>query len=121
MMTIAILKTTLLENITIATWNIRGISQKLGEVINEIKKRRIDIMVVSETKKRKGKDWKKSMIIYFYFPEKDIRAASGIGIIKHKTLRSRIISYSCVNDRIRVLKVRTGRLHCNIIGVYTPT
>jgi exonuclease III len=36
---------------TIATWKIRGINQKMPEIINELRKRKIGIIVVSETKK----------------------------------------------------------------------
>jgi exonuclease III len=46
------LRTTLLENMIVATWNIRGINQKMPEIISELKKRKTDITVVSETKKK---------------------------------------------------------------------
>jgi exonuclease III len=41
-----------LENITIASWNIRSINQKMPEIISVLKKRKIDITVVTETKRK---------------------------------------------------------------------
>jgi exonuclease III len=46
---------------TVATWNIRGINRKMPEIISELKKRKIDIIVVTETK-RKLKARKRQMI-----------------------------------------------------------
>jgi exonuclease III len=34
---------------TIATWNIRGINKKMPEIISELKERKIDIIVVTNS------------------------------------------------------------------------
>ena len=44
-----------------ATWNVQGIRNKEQEVVKEIEKMKIDICVLTETKKkryRKREDWR---------------------------------------------------------------
>jgi hypothetical protein len=41
----------------LATWNVRGLSRKLEEVIQELGKRKIDVVVISETKKKDKVRW----------------------------------------------------------------
>jgi hypothetical protein len=52
--------------------------------------------------------------------ETEKRAASGVGIFLRKELKTRILGYSWVNNRIVTLKLGTGRSHCYIVGVYSP-
>lgn len=115
-------RTTLLEKMTTATWNVRGINQKIPEIIKEMENRNIDMLVVSETKKKgKGSEEIGDYIFLYSGVEREKRAASGVGIMLHKRLKSRILGYSWISDRIITLKFRTGRSHCNIIGVYAPS
>jgi exonuclease III len=44
-----------LRKMKVATWNIRGITSKKEELQVELQKRKIDIAVITETKKKKTK------------------------------------------------------------------
>jgi exonuclease III len=57
--------TALMEYMTIATWDVRGINQKPPEILNEIKRRKIDILTTTETnKKAKGTNRSESLYLY---------------------------------------------------------
>ena len=45
----------------VATWNVRGIAEKTEELQTELLKRKIDIAIITETKKKnKGSQWASS-------------------------------------------------------------
>jgi hypothetical protein len=70
----------------IATWNVRGISHKLEELTRELEERKLDIAIVSETKKKnKGStDIGFYVIIYSGVPNENW-AASGVAIFLGNT------------------------------------
>ena len=114
-------RTTNYESMTIATWNVEGIGPKLEELMIELEKQKIDITVVTETKKKGQGTIEIGESIFIYSGvEKDQRAQSGVGIIVKKSLKKQIISYSYINDRIIILQMKTGRSNCWIIGIYAP-
>jgi exonuclease III len=92
----------------------------MPEIISELKKRKLDIIVVSETKKKsKGTEKIDDYIFIYCGVEKDKTTAAGVGIILRKKLKSRIIGYSWISERITTIKIKT-RSHCYIIGEYAP-
>jgi exonuclease III len=104
---------------TTATWNNRGINQKMSEIISELKKIKIDIIVLSETKKKsKGTEEMDDYIFIWSVVEEEKRAAADV---LRKKLTSRIIGYSWISERITTMNGKTGRSHCYIIGAYSPT
>ena len=114
-------RTTLLENMTIATWNVQGINQKITEVITEMKNRKIDILVVTETKKKmKGSEIKDGYVYIYSGVDQNRRAAAGVGILIRKELKARIIGYTWYNERLITVKIKSGRSHYYIIGAYAP-
>jgi hypothetical protein len=114
-------KVTTLYKMKIGMWNVGGIGPKKLELLEEMEQMKIDILVVTE-KKKKGKGSEEVGKYYFIYLgiQKEKMAASGIGIMIKRSLKKRIIPYSWVSDRIVTLKLRTGRSHCLIIGVYDP-
>jgi hypothetical protein len=93
----------------------------MPEIISELKKRKIDIIIVTETqKKAKGTEEIDDYIFIYSGVEEEKGAAAGVGIILRKRLKSRIIRYSWISERITTIKIKTGRSHCYIIGAYAP-
>ena len=72
----------ILENLTIATWNVQRITPKMDELLVEIKEGKFDITMVTETKKvGKGSKELPEYILIYSGKNKEERAASGVGII----------------------------------------
>ena len=71
-------------------------------------------------KKGKGSEELGEYIFINSRVNKEQRAIAGVGILIRSQLKTRIIGYSWINERIITLKLKTGRSHCNIIGVYAP-
>jgi exonuclease III len=105
----------------IATWNVRGISHKLEELTKELEERKLDIAIVSETKKKnKGStDIGSYVMIYSRVPNENW-AASGVTLLIRKHLRNRILGYTWISPRIIHVKMRIACREFNIIRVYTP-
>jgi exonuclease III len=74
-----------MEDLKVATWNVGDITHKLDEPNRELKNRKIDIAVISETKKKsKGtKELENYVIIYSGVPREEW-APSGVVILVRK-------------------------------------
>jgi hypothetical protein len=105
---------------TTGTWYVRGIGPKKLDLLEGMKRMKIYISVVTETKKGKGSEEVGKYYFIYSGVEKEKGAASGVGIMMKRSLKKRIISYSWVNDRIVALKLRKDTSHCLIIGLYAP-
>lgn len=109
------------DRIKVGTWNVRGLNTKEEELIRELNNQNIDIVVLTETKKKlKGtKDIGNYILIYSGVPQ-DRRACSGVAILINNKWRSKIISYKYVNERIVTVRLKIDRNYLNIVGVYAP-
>jgi exonuclease III len=85
----------------VATWNVRGITNKEDELELELLNRKIDTAIFSETKKKRTKVQKNIYIFkYFYIyimiysgvPEENC-ASSGVAILVRKELKNKILNY----------------------------
>jgi hypothetical protein len=93
----------------------------MEELLTEIERMKIDITVVTETKKKGTGSMEIGGKIFLYSGvEKNRRAASGEGIILNQSRRKRITAYTWASDRIIKLKLKTVRNNCLIIRVYAP-
>lgn len=69
----------------LATWNVQGIRTKQQEVFSEINKMKIDICVLTETKKKgKGTETVEEYIHIFSGVSKKTRAKRGVSVAIHK-------------------------------------
>jgi exonuclease III len=84
----------------IATRNVRGISYKLEELTKELEERKIDTVIVSETKKKnKGStDIGSYVMIYSGVPNGNW-AASGVAILIRKRLRNKILGHTWISPK----------------------
>lgn len=109
------------QHIQIATWNVRGLTDKIHELQNELSDRKIDIAVITETKKKmQGTiDLEKYTMIYGGVPMEQ-RASAGVAVLVNSIWKKKIHSYTWYSERIIVLKFKIDRGYLSIIGVYAP-
>lgn len=94
-------------NIRIGNWNVRSIIGKEEEIVEEMIKFKVDIMAITETKK-KGKGIKrihKGYWMYWSGVENKERAKGGIGVIISPERIKHIIREEYVNERIMVAEI----------------
>lgn len=105
----------------IATWNVKGLGTKESELEEILKARNVHIAIITETwKKLKGtKDLNHYVMIYSGVPQNK-RAQSGVAILVDSKWKSKIEFYTYVDERILTIRLRIGRGHLTIIGVYAP-
>lgn len=100
-------------------WNIRGIINKQQEIISEFIDRKIDIAVLSETKKKgNGIENIKEYIHIYTGVDKNERAQAGISILIHKRLQKYIKSWESFSERIIKLTLQIRGRIITVLGVY---
>lgn len=103
----------------LATWNVQGIARKLNEVIVELKNLKIDLTVVTETKKKgQGSEGLGEYDHFYSGVPKEERAKRGVGIIIHRKWRRCIKSWEAVNERIIKLNLQMFGEKITVLGVY---
>ncbi|XP_054708323.1 uncharacterized protein LOC129218133 [Uloborus diversus] len=91
------------------------------ELINRLKKRSINIAVITETKKKlKGtQDIDDFVMLYSGVPQNK-RAACGVAILLDKTWKNKIVNYTFVNERMIIVRLKFERGYLSVFGVYAP-
>lgn len=106
----------------LATWNVQGIRNKQSEVFEELKKMKIDICVLTETKKKgKGNEVVGEYVHIYSGVSKDSRAKRGVSIAIHKDLRSKIKSWEEIDEQIIKLEINKNGHNIAVIGTYAPS
>lgn len=68
-----------------ATWNVQGVRQKIDIIAAETKERKIDLVALTETKKKgKGTGFVGDFVHIFTGVSKEKRAARGVSILIRK-------------------------------------
>jgi exonuclease III len=95
---------------------------KEKEVLEQLQEFKIDIGVLSETKKKgNGSEFKENYLFFIVEWIETKRAKSGVGIVVHRKYRSNIKSLAAIADRIITLEAEIlGHPIC-IVGVYART
>ena len=102
-------------------WNVQSVNNKLNEVLRELERYKIDIAVLSETKKKgKGTEEKEKFLHFYSGVPKDARAKSGVSIVIRKSLKKCIKSWEQVNDRIIHMNLEIKGHEIVVVGVYAP-
>jgi exonuclease III len=109
-----------LRKIKVATWNIRGITGK-KDLQTELQKRKIDIAVITETKKKnKGsEDIDKYIMIYSGVPDNKW-AVSRVAILIRKDWKNKKQDDTWISDRTVVTRLSLLNRNFTIVGVYGP-
>lgn len=105
----------------IGVWNVQGLRNKQHEVFKEMFDRKIDIAILSETKK-KGAGCEKTKYYTHYYSgvDKSERAKCGISIIITRKLEKKVKCWEQINERIIKLTLTIQGRITNIIGIYAP-
>lgn len=106
----------------VATWNIQGLNTKQNEVFRELDNMKIDICVLTETKKKgRGNEMINPYIHFYSGVNKNERAKRGVSIAIHRRLKPNIRSWEEINERIITMELDIKGHEIVIIGVYAPT
>ena len=85
----------------IGTWNVQGIASKTEEVFKEIERAGLDIVALTETKKKgRGTEEKHQYIHIFSGVPKEERAAGGVALAIKKKYKKQIKSWDQISNRI---------------------
>lgn len=104
------------------TWNIQGWQTKCPQVLDEVKRFKLDTGVLTETK-RKGEGTEETPEFVHYYCEitKKQRSKAGESILVNKQLSRNIKSWKLLNKRIIQLDITWKGWNIAVIGAYVPT
>lgn len=108
--------------VRLATWNVGSMSKRYGEIVEVLKKRRVDVCCVQETR------WKGGSARWFgaqnsrykFFWQGCETGVSGVGVLVAEKWVDKVICVKRVNERIMVIKLLVGRRLTNIVSAYAP-
>ncbi|PZC84076.1 hypothetical protein B5X24_HaOG205798 [Helicoverpa armigera] len=106
----------------IGTWNVRGLLQpgKLKILEQELTRCGLNICGLSETHwKSNGHFLTETHVIYF--SGNDDNSRNGVAFLIPKYLRSSVMEYEPISDRIIRIKLKATPVNFNLIQVYAPT
>ena len=113
-----------------ATWNIGSMTGKDGEMVEILKKRKIQLCCMQETK-WKGKNQKTLGEYKFYWKGQDESngggkgrkktvAEAGVGIMLNRTLVENVIDVIGISERLMIMKLQIGGRILNVFSAYAP-
>lgn len=109
------------RKLRLATWNIQGWRTKREEVLEEFKNMNVDILVVTETKKKgNGTEEIGGALHIWSGVKKEQRAKAGVGILVKKKFRKNIKTWEPVNERVIRVEIAIYGRDVIIIGAYGP-
>lgn len=109
--------------IRIATWNAQSMFKeaKFKNVIEEMTRLQIDILGISESRLKGTGIQSDEETITYYSGNDDKDHWNGVAIIIRKNLRSAVINFLPVSDRVMLLQIRAKPVNLNIVQIYAPT
>lgn len=106
----------------IGCWNIQGLSTKEKPVFKELHAYRIDIAVLSETKKKgQGNSYTDEYIYFWSGVSKDKRAKADVIVAINKKIETKITNWNPIDERILTVDLRIKGRDIKIFGIYAPT
>ena len=85
----------------VGCWNIQGLNTKTHTVPIEVEKCKLDIVVLSETKKKGSGDEILDKYLHFWSGvDKGVRAQAGVSILIKKEFKHKIKNWRFINERI---------------------
>lgn len=107
----------------VGTWNVRSIAGKELEIVDEFEQTGLEIMALTETKKKgRGQVTMDKGHIFIYSGVKiEERAAGGVGCIIHRKMAEQVYKWEGRSERILMVELR-DRKKCikTLIIVYGP-
>ncbi|XP_031335863.1 craniofacial development protein 2-like [Photinus pyralis] len=107
----------------LGVWNTRSMNGKENELVQEFEKAQLDILVISETKKKGRGTTKMDNNHLFIYSGVDLneRAAGGVGCLIHEKHVEKVYDWKSISERtIQVELIGLEGTKTTIIGVYGP-
>ena len=108
------------SDLRVGTLNVRSVNEKEDQVIKCVNDYKLDILGVSEIKKKGcGEEmWGDSMFIWSGV--KEGRAREGVGIVVSKEMQACMKGYKCVSSRCMWIRLKIGMQKIKVIVAYAP-
>ena len=107
-----------MRKVRLASWNIGSLTGKSIELVKALRRRKISIACVQETK------WvgEKAREIdgYKLWYSGSAKVKNGVGILVVKDLAEQVVEVRRKSDRIMAIKVLVGSVFVNVVSVYAP-
>ena len=111
------------RRLIVGTLNVRGCNtdEKKCMIINMFKERKMDVLVLSETKvKGTGeREWEGERVIVSGVSER-MRAREGVAVVVKGRLWGSVAESKCVNSRIVWIRMKVAGEKVVVVGVYGP-
>ena len=101
-----------------ASWNIGSLTGKLIELVKSLRRRKISIACVQETKWVGAKA--REIDGYKLWYSGASKAKNGVGILVVKDLANQVVKVRRKSDQIMAIKVLVGSVFVNVVSVYAP-
>ncbi|XP_044753786.1 craniofacial development protein 2-like [Coccinella septempunctata] len=101
------------------TWNVQGIRGKLEIVVKEIEDLKLDIITITETKKKgSGSEKVGEYVHLFSGVPKHERAKRGVSILIKNNLKSKITGWEAISENILKVNMTLYQRKITILAVY---
>ena len=107
-----------LDRVRLASWNVGTLTSKSLELVQALRRRKVSIACIQETKWRGAKARESDGFKLWY--SGGSRARNGVGILVEKELIDRVVEVRRKSDRIMSIKLVLGAVVLNVICVYAP-
>ena len=99
----------------------KGNGGETEELQTELMKRKIDIAIITETKKKnKGSEEIDNYVMIYGGVPANQWASSGVAIVIRKYWKHKIQDYTWISDRIIETRIKVLDRNFRIVGVYAP-
>jgi len=103
---------------SLAPWNIGSLTGKSIELVKSLRRRKISIACVQETKwiGAKAREIDGCKLRYLG----STKAKNGVSILVEKDLADQVVEVRRKSDRIMAIKILVGSVFVNVVSVYAP-
>lgn len=104
------------------TWNIQGIRQKIHIIASELSQTKLDIIIVTETRKKEtGTNTVGEYVHIYTSVSKEKRAARGVSLLIKKIFKDKIINWVAIDENIIKLNIQLYEYNVTMVSVYAPS
>ena len=105
----------------VGSWNVRSLRHKELEVIEEMKKYRLEVLGLSETHLRGCGEREIGESVMIYSGVSEGRVKGGVAVIISGESRRYVKEWMCVNERLMKIRLRVNQEWVTFIQAYAPT
>ena len=102
-------------------WNVRSMNGKEEELVAEMKKNRLEVLGVSETKVWGNRVKQIGDVVCVYSGVQNRRAKGGVAILLLMSFGAFLKEWKCINKRIVLVQLKVEGVWVSLTQVYAPT